>query len=104
MQDSGPEPADDDVFAYSNVLVDGENISKLKKDAHIAKTKKPVAPPKKEKFDEDAAIADYSMDLADDQTDDDQGGISLAKKMISGKKDQDPADDEDDEAPAQEDK
>ena len=29
---------DEEVFAYSNLLADGENISKLKHDAHEAKS------------------------------------------------------------------
>jgi len=60
------------VFAYSNLLADGENISKLKHDAHQAKTnakKKIIAEAKKpvklNEKDEDDAIADYSDSLVD---------------------------------------
>lgn len=35
IKEDPQEPQDDEeVFAYSNLLADGENISKLKHDAH----------------------------------------------------------------------
>ena len=67
--------------------MDGENISKLKKDARDESKPKPKPKPKEEKFDEDSAIADYSMSLADGEKSDDSGGISLAEKMLSNKED-----------------
>ena len=39
-EDQGQD--DEEVYAYSNLLADGENISKLKHDAHEAKTNGPV--------------------------------------------------------------
>ena len=69
------------------MLVDGENISKLKSDARAEAKPKPKKV-KEEKFDEDSAIADYSMSIADDEkSSDDSGGISLAESMLSNKKD-----------------
>jgi hypothetical protein len=57
---------DEEVFAYSNLLADGENISKLKHDAHQAKsnTKNKIIAKSKNlvklnEKDEDDAIADY---------------------------------------------
>ena len=76
------------------MLVDGENISKLKSDAKAHQKTKPKQKPKEEKFDEDSAIADYSMTIADDgKSSDESGGISLAESMLSSKKDD--LDDED---------
>ena len=86
-QESGVDPGDDDIFAYSSVVADGENISKIKTEARAHS--RPKAPPKakEEKFDEDSAIADYSMRLADSEKGgDESGGISLAEKMLSNKK------------------
>jgi hypothetical protein len=64
-QESGVEPGDDDIFAYSGIVANGENISKLKNEARAQSAPKPAPKPKEEKFDEDSAIADYSMTLAD---------------------------------------
>jgi hypothetical protein len=86
-QDSGVEPGDDDVFAYSSVVADGENISKIKHEARAQAAPKPPPKAKEEKFDEDSAIVDYSMTLADSEKGgDESGGISLAEKMLSNKK------------------
>lgn len=94
-QETGVDPADDDVYAYSAVLVDGENISQLKTEARAQSLPKPKPKPKEEKFDEDSAIADYSMTLADSEKgSDDSGGLSLAEKMLSNKK-EDGLEDED---------
>jgi hypothetical protein len=72
---------DEEVYAYSNLLADGENISKLKHDAHEAKTlaknkkiaekKKPVKMTEK---DEDDEIAGYSDSLIDESDSDDDSG------------------------------
>jgi len=72
---------DEEVYAYSNLLADGENISKLKHDAHEAKTlaknkkiaekKKPVKMTEK---DEDDEIAGYSDSLIDENDSDDDSG------------------------------
>jgi IS1 family transposase len=40
-QESGVDPQDDDVFAYSSVLVEGENIGKIKSDAKKQRKPKP---------------------------------------------------------------
>ena len=67
-----PEMDDEEAFAYSNMLAEGENITKLKHDARMAKSnakKKIIAEQKKPvkltEKDEDDQIADYSDSLVD---------------------------------------
>ena len=78
-EDQGQD--DEEVYAYSNLLADGENISKLKHDAHEAKTKakkqmiaEKKKPVKLSEKDEDDEIAGYSDSLIGDNDSDDESG------------------------------
>jgi hypothetical protein len=104
-QETAVEPGDDDIFAYSSVVADGENISKIKNEARAQAGPKAPPKPKEEKFDEDSAIADYSDRLAENEKGgDESGGISLAEKMLSNKKEDGLEDDDEPKDTKDEDK